>query len=460
MSLQNNGGVKMERNWTMWWIPTLAMGVIGLGLYGFNEHQNRMAAVQLAENQYQGSYHRMTSQVDQLQDSLAKVMVTRSPQMIERELSAAVRETSSAIANLESLPANLTRKGELMGYFTHTSAYLEQLHLSHLYGNTFSATERQQIGQIYKQMTALEKDTVNTQKNLLSKMNSYKMTAAVVAQASDVTLQKQFDSMDGDAKQMLAENQHMHMDPLQVADAKEASLLNRGPVINSTAAVLIAKRFMGYNGVMPSRVQNLGSGFAYQGYLVTLLNGSKETDRLAVSLHQGHVIFASRVLLNQNTAKQLTKGNLLTAQQNATTFLHQHGFSAVALLRSYESQNGFSFAFSPVRHGVAIEPQVILLKVHPLNGEVTDYDASAYFENKLPAMSLQPKLTSQQALQQLSRSFKVESEHLAVVFDAAKIPRLVYSILGRTSDNTFQVIVDAKSGAQLQIEKLTKNEMI
>ncbi len=443
-----------------WMIPALTIGVIGFGLYGFNEHQNRMAAVQMTENQYQGNYHRLSAHVDLLQDALSKMMVTTSSRSIERELSSAQRQSAAAIANLEGLPAKLTKNGSLIRYFTHTSAYLEQLHLSHMNGSHFTAAERNSIQQIYRETTRLEHGMSATQKDLFAKMNSFQMTGAMAANVKEVTLQKQFDQMDGDAKQMLSENGRLHMDPLQAADTRVANSIASGPVYPSTDAVSIAKRFLGYSGTIRYRVLNLGPGFEFHGYLVTLLNGTQETGRLAVSVHRGKVVWMTRTPLNLRSSTLRSGINFLAAKQVASDFLIKHGFSSVAMLRSYAGQQGYSFAFAPVYQGAVIEPQTMLIKVPTNWAGVTDFDASAYYANSITLSSYRPAITIRQARAELASSFKVDKEQLAVVYDPAKHPRLVYSILGRTSASTFRVLVDANSGAQLQIDKLSKEESL
>ncbi len=445
---------------SVWIIPALAIGVIGFGLYGFNEHQNRMAAVQMAENQYQGSYHRLMAHVDLLQDSLAKLSITNSFSSIEKELSAAQRQTAAAIANVEGLPAKLVRNGSLISYLTHTSAYLEQLHLSHVNGRPLTATERKRIQQLYKQTTKLENEMTATQGNLFAKMQSFQMTGAMVESVNNINLQRQFEHIDGDAKQMLSENGRMHMDPLQLSDSNVASFLNRGPIYSSDDALSIAKRFLGYSGVMKYSVQRLGPGVGYPGYLVTLSSGTKETDRLAVSSHGGKVVWMTRTPYHAGSSISQGNVNLLVARHIAFTFLNRHGFHSVAVLRSYSSQLGHSFAFAPVYHGTVIEPQVILIKVPSNWMAVSDFDASAFYANPIRLSTYRPGITPRQARLELTPQFKVENEHLAVVYDPTKHPHLVYSILGRTADSTFRVIVDANNGTQLQIEKLSKEQVL
>ncbi len=450
----------MKNQRSMWLIPVLAVGVLGFGLYGYQEHQNRTTALQLAENQLQGSYHRFASHLNLMQASLAKVLVTTEPHSVERELSNAVKETSGAVANLEALPSRLSHGGALMEYLTHTSAYLNQLQLSHLGGKALTASEQQKLTQLNRQATRLKQSASQTQADLIRHARSFPLTSAAVAvgmNVNNIGAQTHFDALDAAAKQMLGENRRTHLDPAQAVPTKTASALTAGSVVTSHQAVQIAQRFLGVVPAQSQRVQKLGSGFPYQGYLVTLNQGTKERDSVAVSVHGGRVIWMTRTLTGAPAAKG-TSSKQVNPQQIALHYLKTRGpVASLTLLRSLHSGREDSYAFAPVRQGVVIEPQVLLVKVQAFGGTVTSYDASAYYEHQSSLPSLRPRITARQAQVNLSHQFRVTANHLAIVDDATLHPRLVYVIRGQKQGSQYRVLVDASNGDQLSIERLSSS---
>lgn len=87
--------------------PILAVAVIGLGMWGYQENQEKNSILIKAENQYQRAFHDLTFHMDQLQDELGKTLAINSRRQIDGTMSNVWRISSVARSDVGQLPLAL-----------------------------------------------------------------------------------------------------------------------------------------------------------------------------------------------------------------------------------------------------------------------------------------------------------------------------------------------------------------
>ncbi len=85
-------------------IVVLAVAVVGVGIWGYQEHQEKNAILLQAENTYQRSFHDLTYYVDLLNDKIGNVLAMNSPRSLSPELAEIWRLTYEAHSEVGKLP--------------------------------------------------------------------------------------------------------------------------------------------------------------------------------------------------------------------------------------------------------------------------------------------------------------------------------------------------------------------
>lgn len=117
-------------------------------------------------------------------------------------------------------------------------------------------------------------------------------------------------------------------------------------------------------------------------------------------------------------------------------------------------QDGFATIAYAYREagGVMVYPDQIKVKVALDNGEIVSVDARQYLMSHHTRTLGRPKLTAQEAQEELNAGLTVQRAQLALIPNAAGTGEtLTYEFLTQQGDDTFLVYINANTGAEEQI---------
>jgi spore germination protein len=88
-------------------IAVLSLAVVGTGIWGYQEHRQKVAVLVNAENNYQRSFHELSYRMDLLHDKIGTTLAMNSRQSLSPSLVEVWRLTSEAHNNVGQLPLSL-----------------------------------------------------------------------------------------------------------------------------------------------------------------------------------------------------------------------------------------------------------------------------------------------------------------------------------------------------------------
>src|SRR5690625_5197577 len=101
-------------------IAILSLGLIGVGYWGYKEHEEKNALLIHAENNYQRSFHELTYHMDLLHDKIGTSLAMNSSKRLSPQFVDIWRITSEALNNVGQLPLSLLP-------FNKTEEFLSQI---------------------------------------------------------------------------------------------------------------------------------------------------------------------------------------------------------------------------------------------------------------------------------------------------------------------------------------------
>ncbi len=88
-------------------ITVLALSVVGVGFWGYQEHKEKNAVLLHAENNYQRAFHDLNFQIDLLHDKIGTTLAMNSRKSLSPALVDVWRITSEAQNDVGQLPLTL-----------------------------------------------------------------------------------------------------------------------------------------------------------------------------------------------------------------------------------------------------------------------------------------------------------------------------------------------------------------
>lgn len=99
------------------------------------------------------------------------------------------------------------------------------------------------------------------------------------------------------------------------------------------------------------------------------------------------------------------------------------------------------------------------MKVALDNGDITGLTANNYFKNHTERDIPEPAISEEEARDAVNRGVKIQENHLAIIDDNQGEEILTYEFLGTRDDATYRIFINAETGEEEKIEKMTDAEI-
>ncbi|MFM1652745.1 germination protein YpeB [Brevibacillus sp. B_LB10_24] len=437
--------------------PVAAVALVGAGVWGYQEHNEKNSILIKTENQYQRAFHDLNHHIDKLSDELGKSLVVNSQRQVTPALTNVWRLAYSAQSDVGQLPLTLMPFHNTEEFLAKVADFSHSVAVRDLGKKPLSDQEHKTLSTLYDHSKHIRKQLRDMQTKVLDQ--KLRWMDVEVALASD---DKKTDNSIIDGFKTIDKNvqEYSEIDwgaSIHSLDQKKKMRVKGldGKPVNQTEAERIARDFVGSHD---SRTQvqinanDHGKGQGYSAYSITIKDGKRKNPiHLDVSKKGGKVLW----MMNERDVKQ-EKISLQQAQDNAAKFLKERGYKNMVPTES-DSYHGMGvFTFVPEENGVRIYPDAVTVKVALDNGEVNGFHATQYLFNHKDGRKLQQKRISiAQARKSVSPRIKVTDQGLAVIEgknDGKEV--LCYEFRGEHAGVPYQIFVNAENGEEEEIVRL------
>jgi len=143
----------------------------------------------------------------------------------------------------------------------------------------------------------------------------------------------------------------------------------------------------------------------------------------------------------------------------AENYLKQFGYENMGVLQSQQFDDVGVYTFLNIEDDVRIYPDSVVVKVALDNGDIMGLNAKEYVLNHHDRKIEKPKLTSEEARDKVNQSVHIHDEHLSIIENDLDEEVLTYEFLGEMNDETYRIFINAETGLEEKVEKLTNTEM-
>src|SRR5699024_4777845 len=149
-------------------IAVLAVGILGVGFWGYKEHQEKNAVLIQAENTYQRSFHELSYNVDMLHDKIGTTLAMNSRDSLSPQLVEIWRLASEALSNVGQLPLSLVSFDKTEEFLSDIGEFTYQTAVRDLNEEPLNDKEIKRLKKLYEQSSEIKDEMRHVQHVVLN----------------------------------------------------------------------------------------------------------------------------------------------------------------------------------------------------------------------------------------------------------------------------------------------------
>lgn len=433
-------------------ITVLVIALIGAGYWGYQENQEKNSILIKAENQYQRAFHDLNFHIDALNDELGKALAVNSRKQLSPSLANAWRLAYSAQSDVSQLPLILLPFSKTEEFLAQVANFSYRIAIRDLDKEPLTEAEYKTLKTLYEDSKVIKEELDGVQEKVIDNQLRWMDVELALAQdekKTDNTIIDGFKTID----KKVEEFSEIDWGPgVNNLENKEQSEKLKGSLITKEEAKSKALSFMGLPKDTDVEVENTGKDTEYEAFSVIIKN--KDTVYLDVTKTGGHIVWMiiSRDVENKNL-------NYDQALDKAKAFLKKHNYESMIPV-SVEGYNGsliFNFAYS--QNDVIIYPDLVSVKVALDNGEIIGYQSVDYIYDHKERTIGSPKISVEEVKTRVNPNLKIISIKKALIENYNSKEVLTYEITGELNENTYRIYLNADTGDEEQVEKVSPDEV-
>jgi spore germination protein len=431
--------------------PILAVALIGTGVWGYQEHQEKNSILIKAENQYQRAFHDLSYYMEQLNTELGKAMAVKSSseQFQKRELIQVWRMTSQAQNQISQLPLGLLPFNRTEEFLSKIANFTYRASVRDLSKNPLSEEEQKTMQTLYDRSKDLAKDLRTIQAKVLKdKMRwmDVELQLASESKKTDNSIIDGFQLVDDE----VGGYEELEWGPSvqSLYASRDMSMLSGKPVSEEEIRKKAAD-WLGLSQTDGMQVTMNGQGTEYSSISVAVDSKEGNAIQMDYSQNGGHLLW----YMNEREVGK----KVLTAEQaskKAEQFLKAHEYDETVPVNYDEFNHVSNITFAESKDGTIYYPRKITVKVALDNGEVIGLSAQDYVFEAKPAVLSEPAMTQEEASKLLSGNFQTSAVNKAYIKNDFNDKVLCYSFTGTANGGHYRIFLNADTGEEEKVETL------
>lgn len=430
--------------------PIVAILLVGTGLWGYQEHQEKNRILVKAENQYQRAFHDLSYHMDQLHEELGNTLAVSSTSNFHRKgLINMWRLTSEAQSEVNQLPLTLMPFHETESLLANLAAFSYKTAMRDLQKQPLTETEMKVMKTLYEQSKEIRNDLRKVQESVLNDHLQWMDVEMLLASGKE---NYDNDIIDGFQLMNKRVGEFGDIDWGPTVSAMNRRMAIRsvgGPAITEEEAKGRAAEFLGGGDTSNMKVTENGADTDFSTYTVTVPQDGGRPLQIEYTKEGGKLVY---FLTERNVeSKKLDIGQ---AAEAGSAFLEDHGYKGMKAVSYDEYNNVASLMYARVVNGVTIYPDKVTVKIALDNGEITGLSAGDMLQRGEVKDAGTPALSEADVRKLLNASFKVKETALAVIRNDMEEEVLCYEFLGSINGGDYRIYLNAENGFEEKIERI------
>lgn len=413
-----------------------------------NQSQNQLGIS--LENTYQRSFLELSDDVEQIKLQLAQVLVSASREQAILGLANLWRAVYGALNSLNALPVVLEELEHTNAFLRDAAEYSYYLIRNKVLANEqMTAAEWSKLEEFYQRVRVVQQELSQIEAQILNESLRFtELTAEAEEENAILTAFRGIENRIDTFPVIELEEGVRKIEP----EPRPIS----GELVDEETSLSIAQEFYAafFDGEYTAQLEFTSEQSRIPIYGIRLYGkNSREPVYVEVSQHGGHI-------LQMYQYRPIGQSVLETAaaEHAGEEFLQQMGFEDLALIDNISDGSSCDLTFVPVEDGVYIYSDMIKLMVALDTGEILSFDQTGYITRHYKRELAAPKLSEAEIRRTMNPNLQIESVRLALIADDySENEYLTYEVRGEVVGEKFAVFVDAQTGLERRIVRLSKD---
>ncbi|EJL40950.1 MULTISPECIES: germination protein YpeB [Brevibacillus] len=438
--------------------PIALVALVGAGMWGYQEHNEKNSVLIKAENSYQRAFHDLTYRIDKLHDELGKSLVVNSRRQMTPTLTNVWRLAYAAQSDVGQLPLTLMPFNNTEEMLSRVADFSYRVAVRDLDKEPLSDKEYGTLKSLHKQAKDIQDQLRNVQANVIDKQLRWMDVETALAsddKKSDNTIVDGFQTIEKKVQEFPDLDWGVGIQSLDKKKQQRIQGIDGKPATPEDAKKS-ALEFLRLNAQDAKvEVDENGKGQTYTAYSVRVTPiGQKAAINLDVTKRGGKVVW---MMSEREIGEE--KLDMKQAQERGEEFLRKHGFENMIVSEIDSYDRNALFTFVPVQDGVRIYPDSVTIEIALDNGEVTAFNSTEYLFNHKRRILSKPRISKEEARKKVNPSVKVTNERLALIEgknDGKEV--LTWELTGSFEGNSYMVYINAMNGDEEEVVKMETGE--
>lgn len=428
-------------------IALLVVACIALGIGMYKKQKEYTLAT---ENGYNMAFYELVDYVQNVENYLAKSLISTSPEHGAETLTNVWREANLASSYLSQLPIQTNELLNTQKFLNQVSDYSYSLSRKNINNEELSQEDLNNLKDLHDYSIEL----ANNLNQMSLDMSNGKLSWSDISNSNTPELAQQVSNVDEGIFSNI--NKSFEEYAGLIYDGAYSEHVNEGQMkaiagdadIDEGTAKNRALDFIGKD-----RVEEITSnGYIENGkipaydFSAKLKDGDNIYSYISISKKGGYVITMN---CNRDIVAETISAD--DAKKIGSDFLTQKGFPNMKDTY-YTMQDGIitiNYAYN--QDGVIMYPDLIKVKIALDNGEILGMETSGYLNSHVTRDISNVKIDKETAKKTINKELTIESEGLAVIPTKWNTEILCWEFKGKVDDNEFLVYINAENGKEEDI---------
>ena len=417
---------------------------LGVGLY-----KKQTEYRQAMENSYNLAFFELVDYVQNVENYLAKSLISSSPEHGAETLTNIWREANLASSYLAQLPIATNELSNTAKFLNQVSEYSYSLSRKNIYDEPLTDEDLKNLKDLHAYSIELE----NTLNQLALEMNEGRISWGELTQKGNVAFAQQVSNLSQDSFGNITKSFEEYAG--LIYDGAYSEHINEGAKKALTGEELTedqakekVKLYLGEDKVQEITPNGLIENGQIPAYDFTVkLNGEEENYAyISITKQNGYPLLMN---YNRDIVAEVISDE--DANKIGQEYLASHGFENMRETYFLKQDGIITINYAATQNDVVIYPDLIKLKIALDNGEILGIETSGYLNSHTTRETVTPTISKEQAKTTLNKDLQIESEGLAIIPTEWNTEVLCWEFKGKVAETEFLVYINAENGREENI---------
>ncbi|MBR3249943.1 MAG: germination protein YpeB [Clostridia bacterium] len=420
-------------------------------LLAISLYQKQKTFETATQNNYNMSFYEVVNHMQDVQNYLAKSLISKSSENGAETLTNVWREANLTQSYLSMLPLESQELENTQKFLNQVGDYSYSLSRKNMKKEELSDDDLNNL----KQMHTYSVELSNTLNQLSEDLNSGRISWRDLTSKKEVPFAQQVSNISKESFSNLQESFREYSGLIydgafseHLANGQKKAVT--GDEISEDEAEARVREFLGNDKIKEIQRLGISENSNIQGYNFYVKDIDNHNINFAITKTGGHVIS-----MNSDRSVEVETITQEEANEIGKEFLNQRGIPNMQETYYLKQEGIVTINYAYNQDGVIMYPDLIKVKVALDNGEILGMETTGYLNSHQQRDVSNIKIAKDKAKEKLNKTLEIQSEGLAVIPTEWQTEILCYEFKGKVDDTEFLVYINAENGNEEDILIIT-----